>query len=68
MDENILNMQIRTFLKNVGITSHREIERGVYRAIENGDLNGAEFLDIHMALFVPALGISCQLDDEILLK
>ena len=27
MDEEILNLEIRKFLKNVGITSQREIEK-----------------------------------------
>ena len=34
MDEEILNLEIRKFLKNVGITSQREIEKKVREAIE----------------------------------
>ena len=40
MDEEALNMSIRKFLKKVGITSQREIERALNLANETGRLNG----------------------------
>ena len=36
MDEERLNMAIRKFLKEVGVTSQREIERAVREALESG--------------------------------
>ena len=36
MDEDVLNMEIRKFLKKVGITSQREIERALQAALESG--------------------------------
>ena len=35
MNEEILNIQIRKFLKKVGVQSQREIEQAVRRSIEN---------------------------------
>ena len=35
MNEEILNMQIRKFLKKVGVQSQREIEQAVRSSIEN---------------------------------
>ena len=68
MNEDTLNMQTRKFLKKVGITSQREIEQAVHRAIENGDLKGSEILQVHMTLSIPELNISHQIDDEIALE
>jgi len=68
MNEDTLNMQIRRFLKKVGITSQREIEQVVHKAIENGALNGSETLDVHMTLSIPELGISHQIDGDIALE
>ena len=44
MDEDVLNLQIRKFLKNVGIISQREIELAVQTAIVEGRLTGKEAL------------------------
>ena len=68
MSDDDLNMQIRKFLKKVGITSQREIEQVVHKAIENGALNGSETLDVHMTLSIPELGISHQIDGDIALE
>ncbi len=40
MDEEVFNMQIRKFLKNVGVTSQREIETAVRAALADGTLKG----------------------------
>jgi len=68
MNEDTLNMQVRKFLKKVGITSQREIEQAVYRAIESGALKGTESLDVQMTLSIPALGIDHQIDGDIALE
>jgi len=44
MDEDVLNLQICKFLKNVGITSQREIELAVRTTIVEGRLTGKEAL------------------------
>ena len=36
MNEDTLNIEVRKFLKNVGITSQREIEHGILKAVETG--------------------------------
>jgi hypothetical protein len=41
MDEEALNMSIRKFLKKVGITSQREIERAMNNANTDGRLDGS---------------------------
>ena len=68
MNDDVLNMAIRKFLKQVGITSQREIEHAVVKAVENGALNGTEILEVHMSLTVPSLNINYQIDGEIALE
>jgi hypothetical protein len=40
MNEDVFNMSLRKFLKKVGVTSQREIEKAVRRAIDAGRLKG----------------------------
>lgn len=68
MNEDTLNMQIRKFLKKVGITSQREIDHAVHKAIESGALQGSETLKVDMTLNIPELGITHQIDGEIELE
>lgn len=65
MNDDVLNMAIRKFLKQVGITSQREIEHAVSNAVDSGLLNGTETLDVHMSLTVPALDLTHQINGQI---
>ncbi len=65
MNEDTLNMEIRKFLKKVGISSQREIERAVQNAIEDGTLNGSGNLAVKMTLELPELDIKQELDGSI---
>lgn len=68
MNEDTLNIEIRKFLKNVGITSQREIEHAVLKAVETGKLNGSETIAIKMTLEAPAIGISHCIEGKIALE
>ncbi|MGY6518715.1 MAG: DUF6494 family protein [Lysobacteraceae bacterium] len=57
MDPDALNMQIRKFLKQVGVTSQREIEQAVQAAADKGALGAGASLEATMTLEVPALGL-----------
>ena len=50
MDEDNLNIEIRKFLKKVGITSQREIENYVRKKFSDGDLKIGQSLEIRMDL------------------
>ena len=52
MDEDNLNMQIRKFLKKVGITSQREIEKVVYSGLENKTININNDINLQMTLLI----------------
>ena len=65
MDEEIFNMQLRKFLKNVGITSQREIESAVRTALEDGTLKGDETVKTKVTLSIESLGVSTDIDGDI---
>ncbi len=65
MDEEVFNMQIRKFLKNVGITSQREIETAVRAALTDGTLKGEETIRAKVTLTIEQLGISTEIDGDI---
>ena len=68
MNEDTLNLEIRKFLKKVGITSQREIEKAVRKALKSGQLSGKEHLKIKMSLEITQLGLSHVLEDAIALE
>lgn len=65
IDEDRLNVSIRKFLKAVGITSQREIEKAVRDAAESGSLPDTGGLQARMTLSVPALGLEHVIEHEI---
>ena len=50
MDEDNLNIEIRKFLKKVGITSQREIENYVRKRFYDGNLVEGQSIEISMTL------------------
>ncbi len=57
VDEDRFNISVRKFLKEVGVTSQREIEKAVREALGDGRLKGTETLDATMTLEIAALGL-----------
>ena len=68
MNEDVLNTSIRRFLKTVGVTSQREIEKAVRAAIANGKLKGNEALPAKMTLTVGGIDLTHTIDDNIELE
>jgi hypothetical protein len=68
MNEDTFNIQIRKFLKKVGITSQREIERAVRDAVDSGKLSGNEKLNATVTLKLPELDVELDIDDIIALE
>jgi hypothetical protein len=65
MNEDVFNSSLRKFLKQVGVTSQREIEKAVRDAIEAGKLKGNEKLPAKMVLTVGGVALSHEINDEI---
>jgi len=65
MNEDVFNSSLRKFLKQVGVTSQREIEKAVRDAIEAGKLKGNEKLPAKMVLTVGNITLTHEINDEI---
>ena len=57
MDEDRFNMSVRKFLKEVGVTSQRAIEKAVRDALEARTLTAGEELDATMTLEIAAIDL-----------
>ncbi|MCI0653349.1 MAG: DUF6494 family protein [Methylococcaceae bacterium] len=68
MNEDTLNIEIRKFLKKVGISSQRAIEHVVEAAISDGRLTGSESLAVRMTLELPDLDFKHQSEGSINLE
>ena len=65
MNEEALNKSIRKFLKEVGVSSQREIEKSVREALAGGDLEDATTLEVRMNLTIDSVGLSYQVNGRI---
>ena len=68
MDEEALNLSIRKFLKMVGVSSQREIEQAVARAVAARTISGTESFPAKMTLEVAGLKLNVKFDGEIRLQ
>ncbi len=68
MNEDLFNMEVRKFLKKVGVTSQREIEQAVRDALAAGKLTGTETLTAKVTLTIEDLGVSHDIDGSISLS
>jgi len=50
MDEDNLNIEIRKFLKKVGITSQREIENYIRKKFTEGNIKEGDSIEVSMNL------------------
>jgi hypothetical protein len=67
MNEDVFNASLRKFLKQVGVTSQREIEKAVRDALADGRLKGHEKLTARMVLTVGGVSLTHEVSDEITL-
>lgn len=65
MNEDVFNTSVRKFLKQVGVTSQREIEKAVRDAIASGHLKGSEKLPAKMVLTIDGVALSFTVDGEL---
>jgi len=68
MNEETFNLSIRKFLKMVGISSQREIEQAVAKAIADGRISGTEVFPAIVTLQVAGLKLDVKFDGEIRLQ
>jgi hypothetical protein len=68
MNDDTLNLSIRKFLKMVGVSSQREIERAVAKAVEDKAIAGTETFPARVTLDVAGLKLNAVFDGEIKLQ
>ena len=68
MNEDVLNTSVRRFLKTVGVSSQREIEKAVRAAVASGQLKGNEALAAKMTLTVGGINLTHTIEDNIELE
>jgi pimeloyl-CoA synthetase len=65
MNEDNFNMSIRKFLKTVGVTAQREIEKAVRQAEAEGKLKGAELLKVEARITMPSLALDIDINGQL---
>ena len=65
MDEDLFNMQVRKFLKQVGVNAQREIDAAVRAALTDGRIKGDESLPIKATINLDALGLKKDIEGTI---
>jgi hypothetical protein len=68
MNEDTFNMEVRQFLKKVGVTSQREIENAVREAVKSGRLAGNEKLKARVTLEVKGIHLELVIEDDLALS
>ena len=68
LNEDVLNIEIRKFLKKVGITCQREIEKSVRNAVDNSIINNEQILETTVMLEIPTVKLKYIIDGKIRLK
>ncbi len=68
MNEEVFNISLRKFLKKVGVTSQREIEKAVWSAVDSGRLSGSETLKAKVTLTVEGIDLTVNFDGALELE
>ena len=68
MNLDVFNMEVRKFLKQVGVTSQHEIENAVRQALESGEIKGDERLRAVVTLKIDQLEFTHIVEDDIALN
>ena len=68
MNEDVFNGSIRKFLKTVGVTAQREIEKAVRQAVAEGRIKGNEKFPAAATITLGGVGLSHEVKGEIELE
>jgi hypothetical protein len=65
MGEDVFNASIRKFLKTLGVSAQREIEKAVRQAVEEGKLKGNETFPAKAVITLDGLNFAHEISGEI---
>jgi len=68
MNEDVFNTSIRKFLKRLGVTAQREIEKAVRQGVAEGKLKGNERFPAGATVTLGGIGLSLEIKGEIELE
>lgn len=68
MNEDVFNGSIRKFLKTLGVSAQREIEKAVREAVAQGRIKGNESFPATATVTLTGLGLSHEIKGEIELE
>lgn len=68
MDEDVLNLSIRQFLKKVGITSQREIEKTIRAAVDQGKLSDDDLVNVSVTLRIEHANADVVIEGQLKLQ
>ena len=68
MNEDVFNMELRKFLKKVGVTSQREIEQAVRDGLAAGKISDGQTLKARVRLTIDGLDLSHDIEGDISLS
>ena len=68
MDEDVLNLSIRQFLKKVGITSQREIEKTIRAAVDQGKLSEDDLVNVSVTLRIEHANADVVIEGQLKLQ
>ena len=68
MNEDVFNTSIRKFLKTLGVSAQREIEKAVREALAQGRIKGNEKFPATAIVTLGGLGLSHEIKGEIELE
>jgi hypothetical protein len=68
VNEDEFNISIRKFLKMVGVSSQRDIEHAVQKALADGAIKGTETFPARMTLEIAGLKLNVDFEGEIRLQ
>jgi hypothetical protein len=68
MNEDVFNASIRKFLKTLGVSAQREIEKAVRQALSEGRFKGNEKFPVTATVTLGGIGLSHEVKGEIELE
>jgi hypothetical protein len=68
MNEDAFNASIRKFLKTLGVTAQREIEKSVRQALAERRIKGNEKFPAKATVSIPGVGLSWEVAADIELE
>ena len=68
MNEDVFNGSIRKFIKTLGVSAQREIEKAVRQAVADGKLKGNEKLAAQATVTIGTLALRHEVKSEIELE